>query len=460
MERLALALLLGLGSCLAPSATARLDAVLPPDDGAVEVAALVVDLDSGETLLARHAGRLVRPASTMKVLTTAAVCRRASDVTLETRLAASAPEGGTLTLLGAGDPFVSTEELTQLVHALRDLGVRRCDRVVVVDPLASAPRFGEGWMWDDEPASFMPPLSAAAVDGGCVEVVVEPGLAGLAASIRPVQGALQLALAPAPGSGDGELTVTRGRYDDDDVVTVAGSLGPGERESVRISVPRPAEHTAATLAALACDTGLASTPPPFEVVVEATPDVAAHVVTLGRAMADVVRRTNKESDNLGAELLLRLLPTFESGAALSSRAVDDGLAALREDLRALGLDPSGYRLSDGSGVSHYTLVSAEALVRTLVAMHARGGRASEVFRESLPVAGVDGTLARRMRGTAAEGRVRAKTGTISGVSNLAGYVDTVSGRRLAFAVLVQDFVGSSAPWRDVQDRLCAALAEL
>ena len=118
------------------------------------------------------------------------------------------------------------------------------------------------------------------------------------------------------------------------------------------------------------------------------------------------------------------------------------------------------RVADGSGVSHYNLVSAELLVELLVDMHARGGRGYDLFRSSLPVAGVDGTLAGRMKGSAAEGRVLAKTGTISAVSNLAGYVDTRSGRRLAFALLCQNFVGSARPWRQLQDELCAMLAEL
>src|SRR5690606_7946245 len=130
--------------------------------------------------------------------------------------------------------------------------------------------------------------------------------------------------------------------------------------------------------------------------------------------------------------------------ALGAESVDVGLETLREDVRQLGLDPDVYRLSDGSGMSHYTLVSAELLVATLVDMHRNGGPGLEVFERSLPIAGVDGTLASRMRGTPAEGRVRAKTGTISGVSGLAGYVTTASGRRLAFAILVQNFVGPAA----------------
>jgi D-alanyl-D-alanine carboxypeptidase/D-alanyl-D-alanine-endopeptidase (penicillin-binding protein 4) len=334
----------------------------------------------------------------------------------------------------------------------------------VVDPLFGAPRFGEGWMWDDEPAAFMPPISAAAVDGGCVEVVIETTPSGLAARFVPTAGALELRVitdvgAQRKGSDDAPLLVTRGRYDGEHVVTVSGHLPAGATVTERLSVPDPALHTARILADLFAEQGVNMH---IRVAAPSGPTpTAPHTVTLERTLAEVVRRTNKASDNLGAELLLRLLPSLgDTTVSLGPASVDAGLAALDHDVRALGLDPDTFRLADGSGVSHYSLLSAELLVRTLMDMHRRGGRAFDVFVDSLPVAGVDGTLARRMRGTAAEGRVRAKTGTISGVSNLAGYVTTESGRRLGFAILVQNFVGESKPWRALQDELCAALAAL
>lgn len=458
MTRLLVALALGLAAGCAGTSGRALDTapLLVHDEPAVLVAALVVDLDTGETLLARDAERLLRPASTMKLLTTAAVCRRAPEAELETRLSASATDGGTATLMGGGDPFLSTMELHSLALALRQSGVTSCSAVEVIDPLAGAPRFGEGWMWDDEPSSFMPPLSAAPIDGGCVTVEVTGNEGGLDTRLVPVAGGLEFVVEPDPG----RLRVSRGRYTDAGVVTITGAVPTGETVSRRITVPDPAAYTAWVLADALQRHRLL---PDVDTVAvrssAASHSSAQHTVVFSRALAEVVERTNKQSDNLGAELLLRLLPTCD-GAALGAGSVEVGLETLREDVRRLGLDPDAYRLADGSGVSHYTLVSAELLVATLVDMHRRGGAGLELFERSLPVAGVDGTLASRMRGTPAEGRVRAKTGTISGVSGLAGYVTTVSGRPLAFAILVQNFVGPAAPWRDLQDSFCARLAAL
>ncbi len=419
------------------------------NDSAVSIAAIVIDLETGERIVERDAARLLRPASTQKLLTTAAMCRRHPDGRFSTQLAV---EGGVATLLGGGDPLLSYTDLLELARTAQQAGVAAVHAVHVVDPLFDAPRFGEGWMWDDEPSAFMPAISGVPVDGGCVTVQVNEGPGGLAAALLPVDGGLRLQVT----SSDERLSVDRGRYRAADVVTVVGRVRAGHTEERRITVPDPAAYTGWALAAALETAGLldrshlASAPP---LVRGPSPDDAGLpvVATIERSIAEVLLRTNKDSDNLCAELLLRRL----AGAELS---LADGLAALDEDCAALGLDPSSYRLADGSGVSHYTLVSAELLLRTLVQIHATGGAIEALFRESLPIAGVDGTLSNRMRATAAEGRVRAKTGTISGVSNLAGYIDTQSGRKLAFVILVQNFVGSAARWRALQDEFCAALA--
>jgi len=456
------ALWIGLFSCVAPGDPHDLGPLFQEHDHhAVQVAALVVDLDTGATLFSREANRLVRPASTMKLLTTAAVCRRAPDGELQTTLSADVLPEGVVTLTGGADPFLSAADLRTLVVALQERGLLRVsgNRVRVVDPLLGAGRFGEGWMWDDEPATFMPAITAVPVDGGCVTVLVRDTGSGLEAELQPVAGSMQLRVLPGPG----RLRVTRGRYAEPHQVTVSGSLTA--EQSVlrrRISVPDPARFTGEVLAGALEQEGLfAKGPVIFMVGSQSEPASEGHRVTLRRPIAEVVQRTNKASDNLGAELLLRWLATLNTEhAALEPGAEVEGIAAIGEDLTSLGLDPGDYRISDGSGVSHYSLISAEVLVRTLEDMHRVGGRSREVFVQSLPVAGKDGTLANRMQGTVAEGRVQAKTGTISGVSNLAGYVTTKSGRRLAFAILVQNFVGSAAPWRALQDSFCARLAEL
>ncbi len=450
-----LALLLA-GCATAPSEEAA--ALLADyDDHPVQVCALVVDLETGEVVLSREAQRLCRPASTMKLLTTSSICRRDLETPFVTQLICDGAPRGEVVLLGGGDPFLGVEDVRSMARTLAAQGVTEVSgSVLVMDPLREAPRWGEGWMWDDEPSTFQPLLSGAAVDRGCVTVRLSADGAALAAELLPVAGQLRAVV----DRSEGALRVSRGRYREADVVRVRGALPDAGATTRRISVPDPARFTGHVLvdalrrAGVSCSGGVA---------VEPRREVAAGVTAVfERSVRDVVIETNKASDNLGAELLLRCLAGASERHAveLGQESETIGRMTLAADLESLGVEPGGYRVSDGSGVSHYNLVSADLLVRILVDMHRLGGAGGQLFRASLPIAGVDGTLQGRMKGTAAEGRVFAKTGTISAVSNLAGYIDTRSGRRLAFAVLCQNFVGSARPWRALQDRICALLASL
>ncbi|HEB53637.1 MAG TPA: D-alanyl-D-alanine carboxypeptidase/D-alanyl-D-alanine-endopeptidase [bacterium] len=427
----------------ASSPASGLARLLPVGDGPAQVSALVVDLDTGEVLFAREPRRLFRPASTMKLLTTAAVCRRDLAGNLTTRLVADAVPRGHVRLVGGCDPMLSSDDLRAMAAELHRAGLRHAHGPIVVeDPLLGEPRFGAGWMWDDEPSPFQPPTSGITVDAACVTVELRAADGEPEVRVLPVAGELEVAYTPVEGA----FSVRRGRYRRPNRVVATGSLADGKTTArERITVPDPARHAGYVLVEALRAAGVTVDD---RVSVEVVgpgrgraAGVAAESVRV-RPLAEVVTFTNKVSDNLGAEHLQRHV----------------GRAAVCADLQELGVGERGYRIADGSGVSHYNLLSADILVRELVAMHRLGGRAFEVFRGSLPVAGVDGTLRSRMRGTAAEGRVFAKTGTISAVSNLAGYVDTLSGRRLAFAILCQHFVGSARRWRDLQDRFCAELA--
>ena len=135
----------------------------------------------------------------------------------------------------------------------------------------------------------------------------------------------------------------------------------------------------------------------------------------------------------------------------------DARNVTRQLIARLGLGHHAYRIADGSGLSLYNYVSAELLCMLL--RHAWHTPAIiEALLPTLPIAGVDGTLEKRMRGTAAEGNVLAKTGTVSGISSLAGYCTAANGHQLCFAIINQG-VMRNALGRDFQDKVCVALCE-
>jgi D-alanyl-D-alanine carboxypeptidase/D-alanyl-D-alanine-endopeptidase (penicillin-binding protein 4) len=165
---------------------------------------------------------------------------------------------------------------------------------------------------------------------------------------------------------------------------------------------------------------------------------------------------NKTSDNLSTEMTLRALAEkyFEKPVS-----VMNGIKMIDSLIILCGLNPKDYRLVDGSGVSHYNLVSAELLLSVLKHFYYNEKDLFESLYESFPNAGIDGSLAGRMKRTLAENNVHAKTGTLSGVSSLSGYVKNKKGNMIAFSILVQNYVGSSKQARDFIDKVCEIIAE-
>jgi D-alanyl-D-alanine carboxypeptidase/D-alanyl-D-alanine-endopeptidase (penicillin-binding protein 4) len=175
-------------------------------------------------------------------------------------------------------------------------------------------------------------------------------------------------------------------------------------------------------------------------------------VIQSQPMSELIKVVNKKSQNLHTETLLRLLGARRDGVG----TLESGRAAVDDFLRRMGVDTESWSLQDASGLSRSDLLSPHGMVTLLAAMDRHPHAA--FFRESLPVAGEDGTLETRMRGTPAEGRVRAKTGSIRNVNALAGYVTTRRGRRLAFYAAANHHTAGSAEATAAIDALMAVLA--
>lgn len=184
------------------------------------------------------------------------------------------------------------------------------------------------------------------------------------------------------------------------------------------------------------------------------PETAQLVCRCKHNIDQILMRMLKDSDNLYAECLFYQLAAsygMPPASAIHARSLEKQL------INHLGLEYSNYRFADGSGLSLYNYVSAEMLTKLL-----RYAWKTEAIRAhllpALPIAGEDGTLAKRMKRTAAAGNVRAKTGTLSGISSLAGYLTTAAGHDLCFCIINQGIM-RNRDGRDFQDRLCKALCE-
>ncbi len=367
---------------LAQTLREKLDALV--DDPMFEtsqVGLMIYDLTDDQTIYQYNARQMMRPASTMKIITAVtALDQLGGDYMYTTRMCHTGKiEGrtlrGNLYFVGGFDPLLSEDDVKFMTARLYELGIDTIQGRLYADRSMKEPvEYGEGWCWDDE----NPRLSPLSIGR----------------------------------NGDFEGTLLK------------------EMKDIGIVLQE--------------DTVRESSCPMFVQTMYAT----VHSID------QVLDKMMKKSDNFFAESM------FYQIAASTGRPLckaKDAARITRKLFRRIGMDSPLYRVADGSGLSLYNYVSAE--LETMMLRYAWSNKSIyDHLEPALPVAGVDGTLEKRMRKTAAQGNVRAKTGTVTGVTSLAGYCTAANGHELCFAILNQG-VMRSAKGRDFQDRVCVTLCE-
>lgn len=478
---------------------AKLDATrLPGSSWGIKV----VSLGTGKTLFATNATKLFVPASNTKLFTTAlALNRLGADHRLATTLRTqNAPDAdgslkGDLMVVGGGDPTFTARlhggkweaALAPLVNAVKAAGIRRINGDLVCDESAfrGAP-YGSGWNWDDLGEKYAPAVSALSFNDNTFRVVVTPGpTAG-----RPVLAQVLPAFTGISNPPNGQPLVGLRNHAVTGLATNAPALrlarlpggvdvdidgelpAGGERATEELSIPSPAHYFGGALRQVLAEAGVKLSGEvrvlDWRARADAHADDAAwrDLATVpSPAMAELVRETLKPSQNLYAQLLLLAV-----GAETERYPRDTELAWPRTitteaaGLRALGtlLDEAGIAKGEamfleGSGMARGNLVTPAALVRLLAFMNQHHW--AKAWREALPIGGVDGTLQTRLTGPLTKGNVRAKTGTLRGVSALSGYLTTASREAIAFSIIVNNFSpGGAAQARAETDTLVELLA--
>jgi D-alanyl-D-alanine carboxypeptidase/D-alanyl-D-alanine-endopeptidase (penicillin-binding protein 4) len=462
----------------------------------------VADLDTGVTLFATNAQTLLKPASNAKLFTAAlALDRLGPDYPIPTDLILEGPmtRRGTLrgdvVVRGHGDFSAAArfhggdhrQSLGSLVSALKEAGVRRVDGALVADASAFGARpFGASWTWEDLAYYYGAEVGALNTDDNVLDVTFQPGSQPgdpVRVSVQPETDYLVFDRHAARTVGaDGERNLRLSRLPGQRSVLVQGSLPVGGESWVdAVTVPEPNLFFVYRFREELERAGIpVREPSRVQVKVREQERVRA----LGGS--DVGRRSSglrqqmllrhsspplrallpmmlKPSQNLYAQLLLLQVGLQEgveaSAAAPKETALERaGLQAMAAFLGKAGIDPGEVLFDEGSGLSRSALVTPQAVVSLLRHMHRHPHR--EVFLDALPVAGVDGTLRRRLRDTPAAGHLRAKTGTLRYVHALSGMVTHSSGRRLVFAALLNAYdPKEGAPnGREALDALALLLA--
>ncbi len=431
---------------LAQSLSGRLDALL--DDELLhdsDASVLVYDLTADSLLYAHREHKRCRPASVAKVVTVAAALTKlGSGYTLDTHLYGC---GGNLYVKGTMDALFGEEDMLSMALSV-PVGT-------VVDTLFADCSFcdslywGPGWAWDDNPYGFQPYISPLLLCGGAVEVVVTPTEKGAAPrySCTPQSSFYTVVNEAQCGNGQlGKLTVLRDWLTDSNTIRIRGNCTRETTE--KLNMYKSADFFVAVLVEKLTAQGVTVKNVAFGTV----PDSALCIFSTARAVEDIVAEALLESDNICAEALLYHLAATGGGSSFS---MEHGCEVVDSFMQEYVGCNDGYSLYDGSGLSPYNHMSATAVLSVLRYIYGNSDIYGVVYPR-LPLSGESGTMKHRTKGTTAYKKVRAKTGTVTGVCTLAGYATAKDGHTLAF-VLMNSGAKSARKAREWQDRVCDAL---
>ncbi len=455
------------GASFAQSLSERIDELLKDLNLNHGLQAVVIrSLKTSQTLYERDPDNAMIPASNMKLLVSAAALDRLGpDFVYKTTVHSAGPASkrgvieGDIVLVGGGDPVLETKDLTAFAKQIRAKGIRKVrGDVVVDDSMFDDGRLGWAWTWGDLPYYYSAEISALNLNRNVVGVRVYPGKiagASVVVALEPPTSHVEVESTATTGEADSKKTIWVDRRLGRNVIRVGGSVPLGTKVAgpeEAITVREPALYAGHIFKDELSKQGIVilgrvragKLPAGAMLLCEHTSPPLSRILAL----------LNKPSDNLIAEVLLKTLGSVLKGKGTA----EAGREVEKEFFEEIGLDLTGFNLADGSGLSRINYVTARNIADLLT--HMSKHKHAQVYIDSLPVAGVDGTLRNRMKGTAAEKNVRAKTGYISRVSSLSGYVRTKSGEPIVFSILMNHHLCSNSPAMAVQNKICGVLAEL
>lgn len=427
----------------------------------------VYSVRQNRQLFSLNPARFLIPASNQKLLITSVAAERLGwDFRFTTRLLATGPirDGmldGDLIVTSNGDPTINTRDpqrwraFDDWAAALRAKGIKAVNgRLIGDDSTFAEPGWGVGWAWDNLQYGYGAQATGLQFNENQVELLVGPGMTAGAPAI--------IGTSPA-GSGlvidNHVVTAPAGQATSVDIARVPGSPHLAVRGQIAVganpttefaSVHDPTryylnvlrsalERNSIAIGTSTVDADNLDTPIAYDTLTEL-------LVDRSPPLFDIIDIALKWSRNIYAEsMLLALAPP--DAPATGAR----GLRVVSETLESWGIPPDGYLSRDGSGLSRYDYVSADTLVAVLRHMLA-DPRHADKFQTALAGSGVSGTLTNRMKSTPLEGRVRAKSGTLSNVRSLAGYATTLDGDTIVFAMMANNFRVSAAEIDAIMER--------
>ncbi|MFN6484764.1 MULTISPECIES: D-alanyl-D-alanine carboxypeptidase/D-alanyl-D-alanine-endopeptidase [unclassified Nostoc] len=419
---------------------------------------LVQPLSTGQTLYSRDAEKYFTPASNLKLLTTAAALQQLG-ANFRIRTSIYQNGNGVLRVVGRGDPSLSDTQLQTLAQQLKQKGITQIQRLIADDSYIQGDIVNPTWQWEDVQSSDGVPVSSFILNENIFSFKLVPQAVGKSLQVvwidpgEAKQWRIINQSVTVPQNQPSYVNVTRELSGT--VLRIQGQLTTNSEPSL-IDLP--------------------VVDPNYYFLRRFRTALATEKITLGQTLvinggvnqqeiafvespplSELLMETLQNSNNLYAEALLRAL-AVNKPRLKNQTSADVGLEVVKASLTKLGVDPANYILVDGSGLSRRNLVTPEAFVQTLRGMAKTP--AAYIYRASLPVAGKSGTLKGRFQDTPAEGIVQAKTGTLTGVVSLSGYLNAPKYEPLVFSIIVNQSDQSATVVRQAIDEVVVLLTQL
>ncbi len=417
----------------------RIDAIVNrPNFARSRVGILIQTLNTRQTLYSRDTDRLFIPASNVKILTTVAALRTLSpNYRIRTSVyGTQLSDGWKIRLVGRGDPSLNNRQLNDLAQQLKRRGINRIAELIVEDSYFGRDSLNPVWEVGDIQDPFAAPVSSLIFDQNQVGFKLVPQAIG-----QPTRVEWDDLIEGRFWRVDNQSRTVDAKTEDSTrvrrnlslpILNISGQLPINSTFPYRvaIAIPNPDERFLRRFVRSLAETGI--TIKRSRISEQADQSGGIDLARIDSPpLSKLVEETNQNSNNLYAEVLLRTIGVQHSS---NQTVLERGIETLVRELNRIGIDQTEIKLLDGSGISRQDLATPAAIVKVLSAIMQQPE--GKYFRDSLPSAGISGTLQDRFKNSPAKGITRAKTGTLTGVSALSGYIDPQNYESLTFSILI------------------------
>ena len=427
---------------------------------------VVQALGSNNQLYNRDGDRLFIPASNIKLITTAVALRQLGASTRLRTSVYQLPRTGNnisnLLVVGRGDPSLKITGLESIAQQLKQRGEKQIGQISFDDSYFRGEPINPDWEWGDLSTDYAPAINSLILNQNSNPLTISSPQIG-----QPLQ---YIWKNPSPNNWQVDnqiITISAGQNSSvsaialfgKPMIRLTGKLAQNEPPTqIDLPVLNPTESfiSAFRQSLVKSDLTVGTTKIVTKQNTINLPELAS---IESPPISELISETNQKSNNIYAEVLLKSIGRTHPEHATSNEDTSNlGINLVKKNLTEMGVDPQSYRLSDGSGLSRHNLTAPSAFVRLLSAMAT--SPTAKIYRDSLPVSGISGSLRNRMKGTLAQGIVSAKTGSMSGVVTLSGYINPPKYSPLVFSVMLNQHDRSTSQMVKVVDEIMVVLARV